>query len=354
MKVLVLTRYDSMGASSRMRFLQYLPWLDSASWSYEVEPFFTNEMLQGRYNMGSYKFSELQEAYVNRLTRMARCRHYDLVWLEKEALPWFPASLERWLLGEVPYVLDFDDAVFHNYDRHPLGIVRILFGRRLDRLMEGAHLVIAGNKYLAQRAISAGAGWVEQLPTVIELARYPSFGKGARSRLRIVWIGSPSTVRYLAGLHESLVELAKRAPFTLRVIGGMPLDMSGIDLEVLPWAADTEVASIAECDVGIMPLLDSPWERGKCAYKLIQYMACALPTVSSPVGANLDVVIEGETGFFARSQEDWADRLECLLRDEGLRKRLGEKGRERIEAEYCVEQTAPKLMKLLAAAAVSG
>ena len=354
MKVLVLTRYDSMGASSRMRFLQYLPWLDSASWSYEVEPFFTNEMLQGRYNMGSYKFSELQEAYVNRLTRMARCRHYDLVWLEKEALPWFPASLERWLLGEVPYVLDFDDAVFHNYDRHPLGIVRILFGRRLDRLMEGARLVIAGNRYLAQRAISAGAGWVEQLPTVIELARYPPFGKGARSRARIVWIGSPSTVRYLAGLFESLAVLAARVPFTLRVIGGAPLDVPGVDMEVLPWSAETEVALIAECDVGIMPLWDSPWERGKCAYKLIQYMACTLPTVASPVGANQDVVIENETGYFARSHEEWTDRLECLLRDAVLRKRLGEKGRERVEAEYCVERTAPKLMKLLSTAAGVG
>lgn len=337
-----------------MRFLQYMPWLDLASWIYDIEPFFTNEVLLRRYSRGSYKLGEILHAYVKRLTRMASLRQYDLVWIEKEALPWVPASLEQWLLRGVPYVLDFDDAVFHYYDLHPSGIVRKLFGRRLDRLMNGARLVIAGNEYLAQRAIGAGAGWVEKLPTVIELARYSLIGLETRSRARLVWIGSPSTVRYLVGLRESLAELAKRVPFTLRVIGGEPLDMSGIDLEMLPWSADTEVASIAECDVGIMPLLDSPWEKGKCAYKLIQYMACALPTVSSPVGANLDVVIEGETGFFARSQEDWTDRLECLLRDGALRKRLGEKGRERIEAEYCVEQTAPKLMKLLAAAAVSG
>ena len=141
--------------------------------------------------------------------------------------------------------------------------------------------------------------------------------------------------------------LAKRQPFTLRVIGGGAITMPGVDVESLPWSADTEAAVIAECDVGIMPLRDTPWEQGKCAYKLIQYMACGLPTVASPIGANRDVVIAGETGFFADTAYAWVEKMELLLSDAALRKRLGQTGRARVEAEYCLQQTAPRLVRLL-------
>lgn len=350
MRVLVLTRYGSKGASSRMRLLQYLPWFESAAWNYHVAPFFSDEMLEERYRMGSYRLGAVLGAYRSRIVEMTRRYRYDLVWIEKEALPWLPISMERWLLRAVPYVLDFDDAVFHNYDRHRLWVVRRLLGRRLDRLMAGARLVIAGNEYLAERAVGAGAQWVEKLPTAVELSRYSIAEPKSSSKPRIVWIGSPTTVRYLMGLNETLATLANRVPFTLRVIGGGAIHVPGVDLEIVDWSAGTEVASIAECDVGLMPLEDSPWERGKCAYKLIQYMACGLPTVASPVGANLDVVIEGETGYFADNEDNWISRLEYLLRNPDVRKRLGENGRERVEAEYCVERTAPKLIEFLSTA----
>jgi glycosyltransferase involved in cell wall biosynthesis len=123
--------------------------------------------------------------------------------------------------------------------------------------------------------------------------------------------------------------------------------MPGVAVECKPWTAGTEAALIAECEVGIMPLRDSPWEQGKCAYKLIQYMACGLPTVSSPIGANLDVVANGATGLFAETPDAWAGQLEVLLRDGALRKRLGETGRVRVEAEYCLQRTAPRMLQLL-------
>lgn len=350
MRILILTRYGSLGASSRMRFFQYLPWLESASWICDIAPFFNDAKLEARYRKGSYGFLAVLRAYFKRIGRLSDRHSYDLVWIEKEALPWFPVTIERWLLRGVPYVLDFDDAVFHNYDRHRLSAVRSLLGRRLDLLMADSSLVVAGNDYLAERAVDAGARWVEKLPTVIELSRYSIAEAELASMPRIVWIGSPTTVRYLTGLQKALAALAARVSFTLRVIGGGPISMPGLNLEIVDWSADTEVSAIAGCDVGIMPLEDSPWERGKCAYKLIQYMACGLPTVSSPVGANLDVVIEGETGYFAEDEDNWINRLEYLLRNPDVRKRLGTNGRERVEAEYCVERNAPKLIEFLSTA----
>jgi glycosyltransferase involved in cell wall biosynthesis len=146
--------------------------------------------------------------------------------------------------------------------------------------------------------------------------------------------------------------LAKRQPFKLRVIGGGSITMPGVDVEVVAWTADMEAAAIAECDVGIMPLRNTPWEQGKCAYKLIQYMACGLPTVASPIGANLEVVTEGETGFFADTASAWIEKMELLLCDAALRQRLGQAGRARVDADYCLQRTTPQLVRLLTDAGV--
>lgn len=117
-------------------------------------------------------------------------------------------------------------------------------------------------------------------------------------------------------------------------------------------AAAVQKAVNAECDVGIMPLRDTPWEQGKCAYKLIQYMVCGLPTVASPIGASRDVVIEGETGFFANTASDWVEKMDLLVCAAALRQRLGQAGRARVAADYCLQQTAPRLVRLLIEAGV--
>jgi len=170
--------------------------------------------------------------------------------------------------------------------------------------------------------------------------------------LRIVWIGTPETVKFLNFLAGPLAELAKRYSFTLRVIGAGNMIMPGVPIELLPWNADTEYSMISNCDIGIMPLTDTPWERGKCAYKLIQYMACAIPVVASPVGANSDVVIDGENGFLATSEGDWVKKLEQLLDNAELRQRLGAAGRMRVESNYCLQKTASKLINLITKATI--
>jgi len=348
MKILFLTRFDQQGASSRMRAIQYLPWFEAAAIEYIVSPLFDDLMLLQKYRRGGYRSLDLLSAYWRRIYALMRARRFDLVWIEKEALPWFPVWLERLLLCGKPYVLDFDDAIFHNYDLHHSAWVRRIYGQRIDRLMEGAKLVVAGNRYLADRATTACAGRVEVIPTVVDLARYaPKVNYLVTKRPRIVWIGSPSTAEYLLELAMPLATLAKRQPFTLRVIGVGAITMQGVDVESLDWSAETEAALVAECDVGIMPLRDTPWEQGKCAYKLIQYMACGLPTVASPIGANCDVVIEGKTGLFADRVQSWVDALAILLSDVGLRKCFGQAGRARAEAEYSLQQIAPRLIALL-------
>lgn len=349
--VLVLTKYGDLGASSRVRFFQYLPWFQQAGVKVKIHPLLSDALLQACYQRSGYGLWPILRAYALRMISLFGCRQFDLVWVEKEALPWFPAWFELWLLRRMPFVLDFDDAVFHTYDLHRFAWVRRVYGRRIDHLMEGARLVIAGNRYLADRARAARAPRVEVIPTVVDLTRYAAKQAYAVNRKpRIVWIGSPTTVQYLLELAEPLAALAKRQAFALQVIGGGTVTLPGVDVESLPWSADTEAAVIAQSDVGIMPLRDTPWEQGKCAYKLIQYMACGLPTVASPIGANCDVVIDGETGFFADTASAWVQKLQLLLCDVALRQRLGQAGRARVASEYCLQQTAPKLVQLFAEA----
>lgn len=352
MKILVLTRYGRLGASSRLRFLQYLPVLNEEGIEFDVFPFFSDEMLQNKYAKGSYSLIGLIHAYAQRIRILMRRKNFDLVWIEKEALPWMPSWFEKTLLKGVSYVQDFDDAWFHNYDLHRSNLIRRVLGRRLDEIMAGARLVVGGNNYLVDRAVAAGSACTEKVPTVIDLERYPVVPKinVAGALPTIVWIGSPSTVRYLQELAEPLSALAKKAPYKLRVIGAH-LALSGVEVESLPWSEDTEVAAIAECDVGVMPLIDSPWERGKCGYKLIQYMACHLPVVASPVGVNKDIVGEGRNGFLAEGGQDWIDALSQLLTQPDLRLRMGKEGRHSVEATYCLQVTAPVLANLLIKAA---
>ena len=296
--------------------------------------------------------SALLRAYTRRVRDLLGARAFDLLWIEKEALAWLPLPLERALLRNGPYVLDYDDATFHQYDMHRSAAVRRLYGRKLDGLMAGAALVVAGNRYLAERATKAGARQVETVPTVVDLQRYPSAPRaGPDEPARIAWIGSPSTARYLQAVAEPLRALASHTPFVLRVIGGGAVQLPGVRTEAVAWSEATEVQALQGAVAGIMPLHDSPWERGKCGYKLIQYMACGLPTVASDVGANQDIVVQGTTGFLARSTQDWLDSLDRLLQDPPLRQRMGDAGRSRVERHYCLQVTAPRLAQLLRRAA---
>ena len=348
MKVLMLTKYGPQGASSRLRTMQYLSWFEQAGIQCDVFPLISDEALKAKYNKQSYSSGELRQTYWNRIRLLLSAKNeYSLVWIEKEALPWTPAWFEKMLLANIPYVLDYDDALFHNYDMHRLPIVRTVFSKRLDTLMAGASLVVCGNYYLADRAKQAGARWVEIVPTVIDITRYfTSEQKAREDKPTVVWIGSPSTAQYVQDIARPLAELNRQVPFKLRIIGAN-LNIEGVDIENLPWTEDTEVPLVAESDIGIMPLPDTPWTNGKCGYKLIQYMACGLPVVGSDVGANKNIVDEGVNGHLVSSDAQWVETLKTLLQNPELRQQYGRQGRIDAEERFCVQKTAPRLIELL-------
>jgi len=350
MKLLILSRYDRLGASSRLRTMQYLPWLEAAGINAQIEPFFDDFYLQRLY-AGRRSGIAVAGYYLRRATRLLQAERPDAIWLEKELLPWLPAGIEQLLLPSgVPMVSDYDDAVFHRYNLHPLRVVRGLLGRKIDRVMARSALVLAGNPYLAGHARTVGAREVEIVPTVVDVHAYDTApicdGKGS---LRVGWIGTPGTWKqYMLPMRSMLTDLAARNGAVLRTVGaGNQAEGQGI--ESLSWSEESESRMIQGMDIGLMPLDDTPWSRGKCGYKIIQYMACGLPVVASPVGVNAEIVEHGVTGFLATSETEWREALTTLLRDRELRRRMGAAGRRKIEAQYSLQVWGPRVAALLAA-----
>lgn len=349
----MLSRYGRLGASSRMRFYQYLPWLEAAGIRITAAPLFSDGYVRG-LQQNTKNLFEAARAYAGRVQALLGSRRFDLLWIEKEALPWLPAWFEKALLsGAVPYVLDYDDAVFHYYDQHRKPVVRTLLAGKHPALIQRAALVVAGNAYLADFARAAGARQVELVPTVIDLERYPLATINPEKMDGppcVGWIGQRATAAFLAPYAPLFERLSADGLARFAAIG-IDAPSLGLPMASIPWSEPTEVASIRSFDIGIMPLLDAAFERGKCGYKLIQYMACGLPVVASPVGVNRQIVEHGVNGFLAETPEQWEQALRTLLADAGLRQRMGQAGRLKVERHYCIQATAPTLSRLLLDAA---
>ena len=349
LKVLLLCRYGPMAASTRHRFLQYLPYLTEHGFDVHVETLLDDIYLQDLYAQRGLSRTRIARSYARRLWLLRRSWHYDLIWTYIEALPWVPGWLEAMLTPQgIPYVVDYDDAMFHRYDRHRSPIVRKLLGQKIDRVMRDAALVVAGNQYIAGRARDAGAKRVEILPTVVDLDRYPVAAPVSGTEcFTIGWIGSPATAYNLQLTRPALAKFCDSRNAQVVAVGSGSIELGDVPLEVKPWAEATEVEEIRQFDVGIMPLIDSPFERGKSGFKLIQYMACARPVIGSPVGVNREIITDGENGFWATSADEWIHALERLWGDQDLCRRQGEAGRRQVEERYSLQVTAPKLARLL-------
>jgi glycosyltransferase involved in cell wall biosynthesis len=347
--VLALTRYGRLGASSRVRTLAYLPHLAAAGLAVEVAPLFDDDYVARLYDGRPRSRRAVARAYLSRARRLLAARDVDVLWVEKELFPYLPAALDLALARRAKsLVLDFDDAVFHRYDRHRSALVRGLLGRRIDRLMRAADAVVAGNPYLAERARAAGARRVELLPTVVDLERYPAARPRADAAVRIGWIGTPRTAAYLAPLEPTFAAVARATGARFVLIGAGAAALASVPgVERRAWSEATEAEDLASCDIGVMPLPDEPFERGKCAYKLVQLQALGLPVVASPVGVNATFVEHGVNGLLARDPAEWHAALVALAADPALRARMGADGRRRVAADFALQATAPRLVRLL-------
>jgi len=345
MRILFLPRYCPLGASSRYRIWQYVPLFERAGHEVEVQPLLADGYLEEWYKSRRKGWQWLTAGYWRRLLGALRVRHFDAVICEQEIWPFLPAFVELFFQRLSPrFFVDYDDAAYTKYSRWTV------LRQKIPRIMAAAEAVVVGNNHLADYA-RLFAQQVHVIPTVVDLSRYPNqCCDGPSNTVRVAWIGTPDTARFLKPLIPIMEKLQYAHPrLSFRFIGaGDGFLSNGLRAEVPAWAERTEAHLLSECHIGIMPLPDGEFMRGKCGLKLIQYMACGLPVVASPVGVNTEIVEEGKNGFLAATSDEWFEKLDKLVRHAELRLSLGEAGRAKVAAGYTIEHGFAKWQEILA------
>src|SRR2546427_7044885 len=238
LKILALPKYGPAGASSRHRFYQFAPLLEQFGLDVTVSPLLPDEYVQELYARRAIQPALIAAAMAQRVRQLFHVKTYDLVWLEGELFPWVPDLAEYILArGRIPYVADYDDAIFHRYDSHRSTVVRGLLGNKIDRVMRRAAAVVAGSSYLADRARVVGAQRVVQLPTVVDVERYGrAERKPSADKFTMVWIGSPSTQSYLTTIQPALEALTREGA-RLKAIGvSADFSLNGVTFERIAWS----------------------------------------------------------------------------------------------------------------------
>ncbi|HYE16138.1 MAG TPA: glycosyltransferase family 4 protein [Pyrinomonadaceae bacterium] len=338
--------------SQRYRIEQWEPLLRERGVEITYKPFESRELNEVLYQPGrtAEKVRLVARALARRREDVRGARAFDAVYILREAAllgpPWFERRVKR---SGVPFVFDFDDAVFVPYRSPSNGYLSYLkFPGKTREICRMASHVMAGNDYLADYAREVNDR-VTVVPTTIDTEKYTVEPRPPNSVPVIGWTGSYSTAQHLQTLAGALRRLARTERFRLRVVGspGMRLEgFEGVDVEQVAWRSETEVEDLRPLDVGVMPLPVDPWSRGKCGLKALQYMALAVPTVCSPVGVNSEIITDGVTGMLASTEDEWVEKLTLLLRSAELRERLGRAGRRRVEERYSAAVQAPRVFEI--------
>lgn len=341
--------YDT-NPSQRYRIEQWEPLLRERGAEITYRPFESEALHDVLYKQGHVgeKLRHAARALVRRAGDVRGARGFDAVYVLREAALLGPAFFERWLaFAGVPYVFDFDDAVFVPYVSPSNGYLSYLkFPGKTRTICRMAAHVMAGNEYLADYARQVNDR-VTVIPTTVDSEKYTVEPRAPNEVPVIGWSGSHSTAAHLLTLKGALRRLAERERFRLRVVGVPDFEMEGVDVEAVRWRSATEVEDLRPFDVGVMPLPDDKWSRGKCGMKALQYMGLAIPAVCSPVGVNSEIIRDGENGLLASTDDDWVEKLLRLLRSSEERARLGRAGRATVEARYSAAVQAPRVYDVL-------
>ena len=280
-----------------------------------------------------------------RLSSVRKAGDYDLVYIFREAALLGPPIFERLIhQRRTPIVFDFDDAIFVSYRSPSNGYLSYLkFASKTKTICRIASHVMVGNPYLAEYAKQVN-DHVTVIPTTIDTEKYRVPPRREKTGPPVIgWTGSHSTVQHLDTLRGALIKLAEKESFRLRVIGTPTYECPPVAVEAMPWRADTELEDLTEIDIGVMPLPDDAWSKGKCGLKALQFMALGIPTICSPVGVNTDIIHDDQNGYIAATEDEWVDKLARLLRSAELRQRLGDAGRVTVEEKYSAITQAPRV-----------
>ena len=352
MKILFVAQYGPLAASSRTRVFDYLPLLRRAGVTCDVRIVMPDDLIKrntrGIFSRLLYYALSYSRALWTGWACVFTAPQYDAILIQKVLFSFpIPHLLRRY---RHKIFFDFDDAIFTLENPNAGWINRLRTRRRamgVPAMLQIAHCAIVENAYTAEFA-ARYCPYVSQITGPIDTARYVPRKKTTGENIVLGWIGSQWTTRYLDLIRDPLAVLSQQYPnLELRLIGAGDFDVPDLQIARMDWALETEVGHLQTFDIGLMPLPDDPFTRGKGGYKLLQYMACGLPVVASPVEINREIVTHGETGFLAETDAEWIEFLGILIENKTLRNRMGAAGRTRVIAHYTLEKSSEQLLALM-------
>ena len=353
MKILFIVPYSEEGPSNRLRVSQFLPYLSKAGIQYKVRPFIFNRFYRILYSKGNYfkKGIFFISSFLGRMADIVRLLKYDVIFIHREACP-ISVPFFEWAAYRLKkkIIFDFDDAIYlPNKSKYNNIVKWVKDTKKVPYIIKISNMVIAGNCFLADFASRYNKN-VEVIPTCVDTDTYRNTVNARVSdSLTIGWIGSTTTVEYLYLLKNIFVKLAAKYPYLrFKIIGG-EFKVSGLDDIIInkKWSLENEVSDLETIDIGIMPMPDNDWTRGKCCFKALLYMSMQIPCVCSSVGINKKIIKDGTNGFIASSNKEWFDKLSFLIENEALRKKIGVAGRKTVEESFSVKVNSDRYLEII-------
>ncbi|MEN7549608.1 glycosyltransferase family 4 protein [Rapidithrix thailandica] len=354
MKILILAPYPkTVAPSQRFRFEQYLEAVREKGWKYDYVPFIDETTWAILHQPGQFvkKALGILRAFLKRFFLLSKLSSYDYVFIHREASHIGPPLFE-WLIAKVfrkKMIYDFDDAIWlPNFSKHNESFHWLKMYGKVKSIMKWSYKISAGNRYLADfaRKYNPEAAIVIN-PTTIDTEHYHNQVKDQSSNpLVIGWTGTLTTTKYLKDIVPALKDLEQKYNFEFHVIANEDPEYELKSYRFVKWKKETEIEDLLQFNVGVMPLVDDAWAKGKCGFKALQYMALGIPALVSPVGVNEDIVDHQRNGFVCRKQQDWYEGLEQLLKDAEARTNMGEEARKKIEDYYSVKANTKNFLSL--------
>ena len=323
MKILFLVQGLDV-AASRYRVLQYLPYLKEHGIQASVLPF--------------------PKGVFAKLKVFKSVKEYDILFIQRKRFPILWLKFIRKNARKIVY--DFDDSVMHRSSKHLRHESKTRV-KMFKNMVNASDHVIAGNEYLQQNTIPYTQN-VTIIPSPIDISLYPQKTYSEKSdNITLGWVGAHGSIHYLKKMRPIFETLGKKNDkLRLKIVCDTFFDCENMVVDKKQWSEKDEVADIQSFDIGLMPLMDDPWSHGKCGLKILQCLATGVPVVCSPAGINKEIVEDGVHGFWANSQEEWTEKLEILINDHDLRRKMGMAGRERVIEHYSLKANAPRMLKI--------
>jgi len=353
-RILLLSKYGEKGASSRVRSIQYVDFLESQNFVITKAELFSNSYLEALYKTGKSKKLLIVFSYVRRLYILLSGivnKKYDLFWIEKELFPWIPFFFESIFYRlSIKIFVDYDDPVFHIYDKHSSLIVRRMLGGKIPKIMKYSSFVSVSSHYMKDFVINSGVDQnkVKVIPPGI---KYSDFRKKIESKKQskctIGWIGSPSATPYLFVIEDALRLIKRRYDVEFLLIGAGKNIPKRIGFKRIKWSRENEITQLTKFDIGIMPLSDDYSSIARDSHKIVKYMSASIPYVSSAVKESLLDTQHGVNGFIAQDVSEWEAYLSLLIENENLRREMGKNGYKTAMKKNCTRKVQKDIQQIL-------